>query len=194
MFVAYAGVTKVASVAEEVENPGRNIPLGMLLSVGAVLVLYPAVVYVIVGTTSPTVLATTTTPVADAAGSFFGTLGVDFVTVVAIVALIGAANAGIRAASRYPLAMSRNSLAPQVLQQLGPRGTPTVSLIATGVVLGVAAAAVLDWRAEGEALRGHGGVLLTGMVIVMAGVGLVAALGPARRGLRIEPTEALKAE
>ncbi|NNF09847.1 MAG: amino acid permease [Acidimicrobiia bacterium] len=135
VFVAYAGVTKVASVAEEVENPGRNIPLGMLLSVGAVLVLYPAVVYVIVGTTSPTVLATSTTPVADAAGSFFGSLGVDFVTVVAIVALIGAANAGIRAASRYPLAMSRNSLAPQVLQQLGPRGTPTVSLIATGVVL-----------------------------------------------------------
>lgn len=135
VFVAYAGVTKVASVAEEVEHPGRNIPLGMLLSVGAMLLLYPAVVYVIVGTTPPAVLGTTTTPVADAAESFFGSFGVDVVTVVAIIALIGAANAGIRAASRYPLAMSRNSLAPQVLQQLGPRGTPTVALIATGVVL-----------------------------------------------------------
>ena len=30
VFVSYAGVTKVASVAEEIENPGRNVPLGIL--------------------------------------------------------------------------------------------------------------------------------------------------------------------
>jgi amino acid transporter len=29
VFVSYAGVTKIASVAEEVENPGRNLPLAM---------------------------------------------------------------------------------------------------------------------------------------------------------------------
>ncbi|MFC2092056.1 APC family permease, partial [Elusimicrobiota bacterium] len=32
VFVSFGGLTKIACVAEEVENPGRNIPLGMLLS------------------------------------------------------------------------------------------------------------------------------------------------------------------
>ena len=35
VFVSYAGLTKVSSVAEEVQNPDRNIPLGMMLSLGS---------------------------------------------------------------------------------------------------------------------------------------------------------------
>ncbi|MEL6309830.1 MAG: APC family permease, partial [Chloroflexota bacterium] len=33
VFVSYAGLTKIASVAEEIKDPGRNIPLGMILSI-----------------------------------------------------------------------------------------------------------------------------------------------------------------
>ena len=32
VFVSFGGVTKVASIAEEVKKPGRNIPLGMVLA------------------------------------------------------------------------------------------------------------------------------------------------------------------
>ena len=53
---------------------------------------------------------------------------------------------------------------------------------------------MIDGAAQGEVLRGNGGPLLFVMVAVMNLVGLFAALGPARRGLRIEPTEALKGE
>ena len=49
VFVSYAGVTKVASIAEEVRRPGRNIPMGMLVSIGFMMLLYPAIVAVIVG-------------------------------------------------------------------------------------------------------------------------------------------------
>ncbi len=66
--------------------------------------------------------------------------------------------------------------------------------VSLGVVLGVGAALLLDGAAAGRLLRGNGGPLLLVMVMVMSGVGLFAALGPARRGLRIEPTEALKGE
>ena len=34
VFVSYAGLTKIASIAEEVERPDRNLPLGILISVG----------------------------------------------------------------------------------------------------------------------------------------------------------------
>src|SRR5699024_3355138 len=40
VFVSYAGLTKVASIAEEVEDPDRNIPLGMILSILSAIVVY----------------------------------------------------------------------------------------------------------------------------------------------------------
>ena len=39
VFISYIGLTKVASVAEEVKNPERNIPLGMFLSLITILVV-----------------------------------------------------------------------------------------------------------------------------------------------------------
>ena len=36
VFVSFGGLTKVTSIAEEVQNPGRNLPLGMLLAWGVV--------------------------------------------------------------------------------------------------------------------------------------------------------------
>jgi ABC-type antimicrobial peptide transport system permease subunit len=62
------------------------------------------------------------------------------------------------------------------------------------VALGVGLALLLDALQDGEALGGRGGILLSGTALVMCVVGLLAALGPARRGLRIEPSEALKSE
>lgn len=63
-----------------------------------------------------------------------------------------------------------------------------------GMALGVGLALTLDVLADGEMLRGLAPPLLTGMVLVMGVVGLLAAAGPARRGLRIEPAEVLKEE
>ena len=47
---------------------------------------------------------------------------------------------------------------------------------------------------EGEALAGRRSLLLSGTVVIIAAVGLCAALGPARRGLRSAPSEALTEE
>jgi len=38
VFISYAGLLKIASVAEEIQNPSRNIPLGMVLSLGVVTI------------------------------------------------------------------------------------------------------------------------------------------------------------
>jgi len=49
VYVSYAGVTKIASVAEEIENPSRNIPIGMLGSLLFTGGLYVLIVWVLVG-------------------------------------------------------------------------------------------------------------------------------------------------
>ena len=136
VFVSYAGVTKVASVAEEVEEPGRNIPLGILGSLAFTTVLYVAIVAVLVGVTDPGSVAGTLTPVAVAAEATLGQAGVVAVILAAILALVSTANAGILSSSRYPFAMSRDRLAPPSFSAVSDRfGTPVNSITLTGAVL-----------------------------------------------------------
>ena len=61
-----------------------------------------------------------------------------------------------------------------------------------GAGLGAAVAVILDRAADGAMMSGQATMATTGVVLLMTLVGLLAALGPARRGLSIEPTEALR--
>ena len=147
IFVSYAGVTKVASVAEEVRNPDRNIPLSILGSLGLMIVVYPTVVFVMIGVVGPVALSGSVVPVVDAARAVTSEIGVDVVAVMAVLALVSMANAGLLASSRYPFAMSRNALAPPIFQRLTKRsGAPIFSILATGaaMMLLVAFVPILD--------------------------------------------------
>jgi len=136
VFVSYAGVTKVASVAEEIENPDRNIPLGILLSLGVTTFLYVLIVVVMVGVTPPAVLSDSAVPMVNAAEATLGYWGVRAVIVAAVLALISTANAGILSSSRYPFAMARDSLAPPSLTEIHEKwGTPAKSITLTGAVM-----------------------------------------------------------
>lgn len=73
---------------------------------------------------------------ADGAGQLLGGFGVIVISLVAILALTSMANAGVLASSRFPLAMSRDSLAPESLAQVSKRfETPQNAIVVTGVLL-----------------------------------------------------------
>ncbi|EMA58082.1 APC family permease [Halorubrum lipolyticum] len=143
VFVSYAGVTKIASVAEEVKDPGTNLPRAMLGSMGIMTVLYVGVVGAIIGLSDPEVLTTggpdgtaSLTPMADGAGALLGGAGVAAISVIAVVALTSMANAGVLSSSRFPLAMSRDDLLPPALRTIDERfKTPRNSVLLTGIVL-----------------------------------------------------------
>ena len=136
VIVSYAGVTKVASVAEEIEDPGRNLPLGLLLSLFITALLYVLIVYVLVGIVDAETLMGTEIPMAEAVDPLFGFLGVAIISLAAILALLSTANAGILTASRYPLAMSRDQLLPERFAYVHPRfRTPIIAIVATGGVM-----------------------------------------------------------
>jgi amino acid transporter/nucleotide-binding universal stress UspA family protein len=136
VFVSYAGVTKVASVAEEVENPDRNIPLGILGSLAFTTLLYVAIVAIIVGVVPGSALIDSLTPMADVAQLTMGDLGVIAVVIAAFLALLSTANAGILSSSRYPFAMSRDSLAPALFETVSSRfQTPRNAITITGVLM-----------------------------------------------------------
>jgi putative ABC transport system permease protein len=62
--------------------------------------------------------------------------------------------------------------------------------LAVGATVGIVAAAALD--RGGNLMDGQARFVLPIVALFMMAVGVMAALGPARRGLRIEPTEALR--
>ncbi|MGA8265772.1 MAG: amino acid permease [Ignavibacteriaceae bacterium] len=136
VYISYVGVTKVASLSEEIKNPERNIPRGIFLALGSSFIVYVLGTVVMVGVIPLNVLAGDLTPVATAAGIIFGKVGIVFVTIAALMAFLSVANAGTLSASRYPLAMSRDHMLPRLFQKIGMQGTPFVAIILTvGIIV-----------------------------------------------------------
>ncbi len=139
VFVSYAGLTKVTSVAEEVQNPDRAIPLSMILSLITTTAVYVFGVYIMTKVLAPNEFYSSLTPVADVGERFLGflpfNLGVILVVVAAIAAFASTGNAGIMSSSRYPLAMSRDGLLSPIFQTIGRFGTPHISVIMTTLAM-----------------------------------------------------------
>ena len=133
VFISYGGLTKVVDVAEEVERPARNLPLGMFLSFAVVNLLYVGIAFVTVGVLEAGALEGSLRPVTEAAGVTMGGFGLVLVGVAAFLAYATTGNAGILSASRSPMAMSRDGLLPAVLARANARfGTPHVAVLLTG--------------------------------------------------------------
>ncbi|MBW3606233.1 MAG: universal stress protein [Actinobacteria bacterium] len=136
VFVSYAGVTKITSVAEEIRDPGRIIPLGILSSIGLMAMLYTVLVGVVVGVVPLEELADTLTPIALAAQQVLGPVGEQVIAATAVLALVSMANAGLLTSSRYPFAMSRDALLPSWLERIHGRfATPAAAIGVTGAFL-----------------------------------------------------------
>jgi basic amino acid/polyamine antiporter, APA family len=135
VFVSYAGLTKAASVAEEVQNPDRNLPLGMFLSLLTATALYVIGVYIMVSVLDAEALRKDLTPVATAGEVFLTWLpydgGLILVVIAAIAAFASTGNAGIMSASRFPLAMARDRLLPESFAKLSRFKTPTRGVVVT---------------------------------------------------------------
>lgn len=136
VFVAFGAAMKIASMAGEIKNPGKNIPRGIGFSMGIVTLLYVAVVGVSTGVLSGDQLDHSLTPVSDAAEAFSGRAGMIIMSVGALLAFLTTANAGIMTSSRYLLALSEDKLAPEPLSRLrGGSGSPWVAILMTTALL-----------------------------------------------------------
>jgi len=136
VFISFGGLLKVAAIAEEVKRPARTVPLGMILSLLVVCAVYTLVIFVTSGVLGATGLDNSLTPISDGAAVFMGWGGTALLSVAAILAFVSTANAGIMSASRYPLALSRDSLIPSAFGRIGHRfKTPHTALLVTGLFM-----------------------------------------------------------
>ncbi len=136
VFVSFGGVLTTASIAGEIRNPSRNIPLGLIGSTVAVTVLYSLVTFVVVGIVPADTLAGSLSPIAAAASATGGRTLYAAVALASLLAFVTTANGGILTASRYPIALARDGMLPSVLARHSHKGdVPRPAVVTTGVLI-----------------------------------------------------------
>ncbi len=136
VFISYGGLTKVASIAEEVKNPVKAIPVGMLSAFIVVTIIYVLAVFVTTGLLDAGDFANTFTPIAYGASTVAGTVGAVLLSLAGLAAFVTTANAGLLSASRIPLAMAEDNLVPAFLAKVNVRlKSPVHSTLVTSLFM-----------------------------------------------------------
>jgi len=142
VFVSFLGYAKIATVAEELKNPGRNLPIAIIGSVAIVTVIYAILVTTMLGVI-PWPELSEEAPVAQVADIAFpasiGPIGgvaavaASTMTLGALLATASSANASILASARINFAMGRDKIVSAWLNEIHPRfATPYRSILVTG--------------------------------------------------------------
>jgi putative ABC transport system permease protein len=116
------------------------------------------------------------------------------------VSVLLLSSAGIFSLMSFTVSQRRKEIGIRIALGAEPRRIVTnifsraLLQLAAGAAAGAALGFWLEKASGGVIMRGNLAVALPGVVLVVMAVGFLAALGPARRSLRIQPTEALKEE
>ncbi|GJG85610.1 amino acid transporter [Gemmatimonadetes bacterium T265] len=157
LIFAFLGTESALAPSGEVRDPARTVPRALLGAIAAVALIYVAVHVVAEGVLGPA-LATSKTPVADAAGVALGPLGEGLVLAGSIVSMLGYVGGMTFAAPRVLFALGRDGLLPRALAAVHPRyRTPYVAVLAQTAVTAVLA---LGGAFERLALVANGAALL----------------------------------
>lgn len=142
VFFAYLGFDAVSSAAEEVKNPQRNMPIGIIGSLIICTILYVAVSLVLTG-----IVPYQQLNVSDSVAFAMNFVGQDWVAgIISLSAVIGMLTVMLvmmYGGTRLLLAFSRDGLMPKVLKELHPkRKTPVKNTFMFTIVISIIAGLV----------------------------------------------------
>eukprot|EP00123_Amoebidium_parasiticum_P018863 comp24306_c2_seq2/m.45660 comp24306_c2_seq2/g.45660 ORF comp24306_c2_seq2/g.45660 comp24306_c2_seq2/m.45660 type:complete len:545 (-) comp24306_c2_seq2:282-1916(-) len=141
VFFAYIGFDAVTCMAQEAKVPQRDLPIGVLGSLGVCTVLYILMSTVLVGVISYTEFAKSASPMALVADAIGGKGLVIYVTLAAMCGLTSVLLVMQMGQPRIFYSMAKDGLLPQVCAKIHPRfGTPHVTTIISGVFIALASA------------------------------------------------------
>ncbi|MGN6475133.1 MAG: APC family permease [Mycobacteriales bacterium] len=149
VFFAYTGFEAVANMSEETRKPGRDLPLGLLGTLGIATVLYVGVSFVVTGMLNYTKL-NTAAPIADAFDAVGAHWAANLVSIAAVCGLTSVILVDLVAMSRIGFAVARDGMLPPSAAKVHPRfGTPIrVTVAATILVAALATFVKLEVLAD----------------------------------------------
>lgn len=140
VYNAYVGFEVIADDAEEIINPNRNIPLGILISLGIATIVYVSVSFVTIGSVPYDALTGSETALTDAASIFWPKLGVPLLGAAGLVATLTSVNSAMLSATREAFTLSREHAWPHVFSRLSRWRTPYAAIILIVVISSLVAA------------------------------------------------------
>ncbi len=143
LFVGFEGYEIIAQSAEEIENPKKNLPRAIILSVTIVTLLYLFLFFVMIGSIGPIKFASWGNSAVFNFGQYFmGSIGGTIVLLALIFGAAATLNATVYSAIRVSFAMGRNGSLPRFFAKMHPkRRTPHVATILSGVIITIMAVA-----------------------------------------------------
>jgi basic amino acid/polyamine antiporter, APA family len=121
LFFAFAGYARIATMGEEVRDPGRTIPRAIPLALGIAVAVYAVVGVSALAAAGPAGLARTGAPLAAAVHAAGAGSVAPVVRIGGALASLGALLALIAGIGRTGLAMARNQDLPRWLAAVHPR-------------------------------------------------------------------------
>lgn len=138
---AFLGLESATIPADDVTQADRTIPRATLLGTAIAALVYVLGTVAVMGVLSPAVVSTSNAPFADAAERMWGHWASHFVALGAAVSCFGALNGWILLQGQVPLAAAADGLFPAVFGRRSSRGTPTVALVVSSVLVTLIVAA-----------------------------------------------------
>lgn len=149
IFFAYIGFDGVSTAAEETRNPQRDVPLGLMICLIVVIILYLSVAAILTGMVSYKELDTAA-PIAYALSKIGINWGSALVSVGAIVGIISTLLVTVYGQIRIFMVMARDGLLPPVFASIHPKyRTPHICTVITGIATALLAGVLpIDILAE----------------------------------------------
>jgi amino acid transporter len=157
-FIAFEGYDLIATIAEEIKEPEKNIPRATFIALAITVTMYLLILFVSLGAVSSGDAPSwqflgryKETAIVRAAEDFMPAFGVMVIVFGGLLSTMSALNATVLASSRVAFSMARDNLLPREMAKIDPeRRTPGVAIIVTGVIL-LAMALTLPIEAVGSA-------------------------------------------
>jgi amino acid transporter len=136
IYISYVGFELISNAAEEIIQPGKNIPRAILITLGVSTAIYVFVVGVMMGTVNYEELAQSDIPFIFTAERLFGGWGRWAGVIATIMASLSAFSVTLGASARILYALGRDRHFPYFFSKLHPKfQTPHIALFICALIV-----------------------------------------------------------
>lgn len=138
LFYAFTGAESALNASGEIKNPAKTVPLGLLLGLSGILLLYVGLQTVAQGVLGPELANNTEAPLVAVATEVFGDWGGKMLIAGAVISIYGALSGDMLGGPRIIFASALDKNLPSFLGKVHPKyKTPHVAIIFFAIVVGV---------------------------------------------------------
>ena len=166
LFYAFNGAESALNASGEIQNPSKTVPLGLLLGLGGILLLYVGLQTVAQGVLGPELANDTESPLVAVATAVFGDWGGKMLIAGVVISIYSNLSGDMLGGPRVVFASSLDNNLPKFLGKVHPKyKTPHIAIIFFAVVIGVFA---LSGTFKYLAIVATGSLLLVDLGVILA--------------------------